>query len=304
MVVHARSNRQISYGEIASFIELPAQAPQVTPADFKTPDQYRLLGKDVMREDIPSKTRGSAIYCIDVQVPGMLYGAVLRSPVEGGAPATVDESAARKVQGIIAIVRLPYGVGIVADRPTAAFAAKDALKVTWNGAGKANSYDSDAMAVVYSGTARDMTVPGSPIDKAGDVAASMGQAAEVIEGSYLCDMAYHAQMEPLGAVASVIDGGASAEIWVGTQGQTIAVDSAARTLGISADKIKLHDMMVGGAYGRRGHREHEYLTDALLLSKATGKPVKVTWTREDDVRNGRFSSVDRALPQGGFRFER
>jgi isoquinoline 1-oxidoreductase subunit beta len=289
VVIHARINRRIGYGDVVEFIELPAKAPEIKPEQLKKPADFRYLGRDVMRTDVPSKTRGAAQYGIDVQVPEMLYGVVLRSPVEGGGPANVDDRAARQVAGVSHVVTLLYGVGVVADKPWAALAARDALKVSWNNAGKAQGYDSEKAAAKYLATARDLSIPGpSGGEKAGDALAAIAGAAKVIDGEYFCDLAYHAQMEPLTAVASVAPDGQSAEIWLGTQSQTIAVESASKTLGIAADKIKLNDMMVGGAYGRRGHREHEFLSDALHLSKAAKKPVKMVWTREDDLRNGRF----------------
>lgn len=288
-VVHAKSNRRIGYGEIVDFIEIPAKAPEIRPDQLKKPAQFRYLGRDVMRTDVPSKTRGAAKYGIDVQLPGMLYGVVLRSPVEGGGPASVDDTAARKLAGVKQVVTLPYGVGVIADKPWTALAARDALKVTWNNAGKARGYDSEKAAAKYLATARDLSIPGpSGGEKAGDAPAAIAGAATVIEGQYFCDLAYHAQMEPLTAVASVAPDGQSAEIWLGTQSQTISVESAAKTLGVTPDKIKLNDMMVGGAYGRRGHRENEFLSDAVNLSKAAKKPVKMIWTREDDIHNGRF----------------
>src|SRR5581483_6805442 len=115
VVVHAASNRRMSYGEIAQFAELPATAPEIKPDDLKKPAAFRLLGRDVPRAELPSKVNGSATYSIDVQIPGMIYGAVLRSPVEGGAPDTFDAGQARVVAGVIDVVRLPYGVGVLAS---------------------------------------------------------------------------------------------------------------------------------------------------------------------------------------------
>jgi len=116
-VVHAKSGRRLGYGEIAAFAEIPATAPEIKPEELKKPSQFRLIGKDVMRVELPTKVNGSALYSIDVQVPGMIYGAVLRAPVEGSSPENIDDSAARKVAGVRKVVRLPYGVGVLADTP-------------------------------------------------------------------------------------------------------------------------------------------------------------------------------------------
>jgi len=112
IVVHAKSNRRLTYGEIAAFAEIPAQAPEIKPGDLKKPSDFRLIGKDVIRAELPNKVNGSAQYSIDVQVPGMIYGAVLRSPVEGGTPASFDETKVRNVKGVLDVVRLAYGIGV------------------------------------------------------------------------------------------------------------------------------------------------------------------------------------------------
>ena len=133
MVVHAKSGRKLSYGEIAAFAEVPAKAPEIKPEELKKPAEFRLIGKDVMRVELPHKVNGSAQYAIDVQVPGMLYGAVLRAPVEGAAPDKIDDAKAKAVEGVVKTVKLPYGVGVVAETPWAAFAARRAVdgSVSW-----------------------------------------------------------------------------------------------------------------------------------------------------------------------------
>jgi isoquinoline 1-oxidoreductase subunit beta len=288
MVVHAKSGRRLSYGEIAVFAEIPATAPEVKPEELKKPSDFRLIGKDVMRVDLPGKVDGSAQYSIDVQVPGMVYGAILRSPVEDSAPVKIDDAAARAVPGVIGVVRLSYGVGVVADTPWAAFAAKDALKVTWDRNAQGWGFDSDQALERYAIAARDLKTAGKPWDRVGDAPAAMDKAATVIEAEYRSDYAYHAQMEPLNSVAAVSPAGDACEIWVGSQGQTLAVAAAAKALGIAPDKVKLNNLLLGGGFGRRGHRDEEFVVDSVLLSKEVKRPVKLTWTREDDVRNGRF----------------
>ncbi|MDP3766718.1 MAG: molybdopterin-dependent oxidoreductase, partial [Dehalococcoidia bacterium] len=156
VVVHAKSGRRIGYGEIAAFAQIPAKAPEIKPEELKKPSEFRLIGKDVMRVELPGKVNGTAQYSIDVQVPGMLYGAILRSPVEGSAPAQIDESAARAVQGVVRIVRLPFGVGVIAETPWAAFGAKDALKVTWDRRAPGWGFDRDQAFARYAAVARDV----------------------------------------------------------------------------------------------------------------------------------------------------
>ncbi len=287
-VVHAKSGRRLGYGEIAAVAQLPAVAPAIKPEELKQPEQYRLIGKDVMRVELPSKVDGSAQYSIDVQLPGMLYGAVLRGPVEGSAPLAIGDSRSRAIPGVVSIVRMPFGVGVIAETPWAAFGAKDALEVTWDRRARAFGHDSARAPAIYSAAARDLTRSGKPWDNAGDAPGAMQKAAKIYESEYICDYTYHAQMEPLNSVASVSAAGDACEIWCGTQSQTMAVAAVAKALGIPPEKVKLNLMLLGGGFGRRGHRDEEFVVDSVLLSKEVKRPVKVLWTREDDVKNGRF----------------
>ncbi len=288
VVIHTPTRRRLTYGELATFAEVPAKAPEIKPEELKRTSAFRYIGKDTLRVELPNKVNGSAKYAIDMQVPGMIYGAILRAPVEGAAPDKIDSKRAEAIDGVNKIVRLPYGVGVLADTPWAAISAKRALEsdVTWTRGGKAWGFDSDIATKEFAAAARDLKSPANTWDKKGDAMGEMANAMKIIEATYTCDYAYHAQMEPLNAIASVK--GDTAEIWCGTQSQTMAQEAVAKALGTARDKVKLHDTLLGGAFGRRGHRDEEYIVDAVLLSKEARKPVKVIWTREDDVRNGRF----------------
>ncbi len=292
-VVHAKSGRRLSYGAIAAFAELPAAAPEIKPEDLKKPSDFRLIGKDVVRVELPNKVNGSAKYSIDVQVPGMIYGAVVRSPVEDGTPEKFDEATAKAVSGVIGVVRLPYGVGVLAETSWAAFAAKSAIEqsITWNRTGTGWGFDSDKSMTAFADDARNLATPAKDWFKQGDAEGELAKAATVVEGEYRCDYAYHAQMEPLNAVASVSPAGDAVELWCGSQSQTMALDAPAKALGIPREKVTLHYMLMGGGFGRRGHRDEEFIIDAVLLSKEAKRPVKVMWTREDDVHNGRFRPI-------------
>src|SRR3984893_16476200 len=293
VVVHAKSGRRIGYGEIVAFAKIPAVAPDIKPDALKKTSDFRLIGHDVMRIELPTKVNGSAIYAIDVQVPGMIYGAVVHSPVEGGAPDTVDDAAAKAVAGVIDVVRLPYGVGVLAKTPWAAFNAKSALEVTWQRSGKAWGFDSNKGLDAFAAAARDLQKPTVEWYKQGDTEAALAQAATRIEAEYRCHYAYHAQMEPLNAVASVSAAGDAAEVWCGTQFPTAAQAAAARALDIPAERIKLNYTLLGGGFGRRGDDAEEFVVDAVLMAKCAQRPVpvKVMWTREDDVHNGHFRPI-------------
>ncbi|MGA8698486.1 MAG: molybdopterin cofactor-binding domain-containing protein [Xanthobacteraceae bacterium] len=302
VVVHSKSGGKLTYGEIAAFAEIPAQAPQINPEDLKKPANFRLITKDVMRAELPHKVNGSAQYSIDVQVPGMLYGAVLRSPVEGAAPEKFDKAKAMAIKGVVKVVQLPYGVGVVAETPWAAFTARRVIEsdVVWNRDGKAWGFDSDLGLQNFAATARDPNAKATDWFKLGDVRAELPKAASTLEAEYLCDYVYHAQMEPLNAVASVAVSGDSAEVWCGTQSQTMALEATANALGLDRSKIVLHDTLLGGGFGRRGPRDMDFLVDAVLLSKAVSKPIKSMWTREDDVHNGRFRPLSAHFLRAGF----
>ena len=293
MVVHARSGRKLSYGDIASFAEIPPQAPTIGPDELKKPSDFRLIGKDVMRVELPSKVNGSAIYSIDVQVPGMLYGIVVRAPVEGSAPVEVDESTVRAIPGVMRVVRLPYGVGALAETVWAALAARRALNdaITWSRTGASWGFDSEKGLDAFAADASNLGAPATDWGSKGDAAGEMAMAATVLEATYRADFAYHAQMEPLNAVASVSPAGDAVELWCGTQNQSAAVDATARVLGITRDRVKLNYLLLGGGFGRRGHADEEFIVDAVLLSKEARAPVKVLWTRGDDIRNGRFRPI-------------
>jgi isoquinoline 1-oxidoreductase beta subunit len=290
VVVHAKSGRKLTYGDIAQFAELPAKAPEIKPEQLKKTSDFRLIGKDVMRVELPAKVNGSATYGIDVQVPGMLYGAVLRAPVEGSVPHRIDEARAKAVPGVTSVVRLPHGVGVVAETAWAALKGRQALigAVTWTRTGTAWGFDSDKGHDAFAADAKNLNRPARDWSSQGNARGAFQNAASTIEAEYRCDYAYHAQMEPLNAVASVAPNGDAVEIWAGTQSQTTATEAPAKFLGISRDKVKLHDLLMGGGFGRRGNRDVDFIMDAVMLSKEVGRPVKAMWTREDDVHNGRF----------------
>jgi len=286
-VLHAKSGRSMSYGELAAIARIPAQAPEIEVEPVSSA-QFRLIGTDVGRIDVPSKVNGSAKYSIDVQVPGMIYGAILREPMEGAAPQGIDESAARTIEGVIRTVPLKYGVGVLADTPWAAMKAKNALKVAWSRNATGWGYSTGKGFETFAAVGLDPKKKGVAWETHGDVPAAMAKAASTFEGEYRADYAYHAQMEPLNSVAAVSAAGDSVEVWCGTQSQTIAVTAVAHALGIPESRVKFNGMLLGGGFGRRGNRDVEFIVDSVLMSKAAGRPVKVMWTREDDVHAGRF----------------
>jgi isoquinoline 1-oxidoreductase subunit beta len=297
IVVHKTSGRRIGYGEIAAFASAPAELPKITAADLKPKANFRLIGKDIARVDVPLKVQGAARYGMDVQVPGMVYAAVLQSPYAGGAPLEVDDSRARNVPGVTDIVKLPEGVGVIGTTVEGTQRAKGLLKVTWGDAPGAH-LDSEQVLDDFAAIGRDKSRIGVPYENVGDAKAALASAKRVFRGEYRTRYVYHAQMEPMNATASVSADGKSAELWVGTQAATSLLNGVARMLQTDRAKIVLHQHFLGGGFGRRGN--HETVYDAVRLSKAVGKPVKLIWTREDDVTFGKFRPATAHHIEAGF----
>jgi len=298
VVVHKASNRRIGYGAIAAFARVPAELPKIEDKDLKPTASFRYIGKDLPRVDLPGKVTGAVKYGIDVQVPGMVYAAVLHAPYPGGAPVAVDDLAARQVPGITDVVRLPDGVGVVGSSVEATQAARNLLKVTWSGAPAAD-YDSEQALEAFAAIARDKSREGLPYRPVGDAKAAMARAAKILRGEYRTRYVCHAQMEPLNATAMVAADGKSAEVWAGTQSPTNVLSQIARLLQTDRSNITFHQHVLGGGFGRRGS-EQDVVHDAVRLSMAVGKPVKVIWSREEDIAFGKFRPMTAHHLEAGF----
>ncbi len=297
VVVHQRSGRRISYSDVARFAKVPADLPKMTPADLKKPSQFRLIGKSLPRVELPDKVVGRAKFGIDAEVPDMIYGAVLRPLIPGSAVEGLDDSAARAVPGVIDVIRLPWGVGVVGAGFEAVHKGKAALKVTWTKGAKAESYNSDQLLGEYAVIAATLSKPGLELHKEGDVARAQATAARTFSAVYMSDHCYHATMEPVNALARVSADGMSCELWAPTQAPGINQLAIAGALKTTPDKVTVNVMLLGGGFGRKV--EQDFVLDAVLLSKATGKPVKVVWSREDDVRNDKMRPLAAQFLQAG-----
>ncbi len=271
-VFHPTSRRTAKYGTL---LDSAAKiAPPATPKLKDTKD-FNFIGKSMKRLDTPEKVDGSGIFGIDVKVPGMLTASILRSPVIGGKVKSVDDAAAKAVKGVRHVVRLDSGVAVVADNYWAAKKGRDALKVVW---------DEGAMASVSSENLFQADVEaaangkGIEAKKVGDIVAGRTKATKTIDAVYYAPFLAHATMEPMNATADVRAD--SCEIWSGIQAQMVVQGLVAKELGLPAEKIKVNNTLLGGGFGRR---LGDYVTDAVKLSKSVGKPVKVIWTREDDM---------------------
>lgn len=277
-VLHSASNKSAPYGELL------AAAAKITPSDnptLKDAKDLKYIGKAVKRLDTPAKVDGTAVFGIDVKVPGMLYATILRSPVIGGKVKSVDDSAAKATKGVVKVVDLGYGVGVIADSYWNARKGRTALKVTWDDGPMAN-VSSETIYKSFADAADNKK--GLEAKKIGDVAAGKSKAAKTIDAVYWAPFLAHATMEPINFTADVRSDGA--EVWGGVQAQMLVQATVAKTAGVPVDKVKVNTTLLGGGFGRRF--EMDYVIDATLLSKAAGKPVKVVWTREDDTQNDMY----------------
>ncbi len=291
VVVHAKSGGRLTYGEIASFAKMPDTLPAVSEKDLKDPSQFRLIGHDVPRTDVPSKTNGSATYSIDIRLPNMAYATVVRAPALGATPVSVNDAEVSKMPGVLKVMQFPPDrVAIAAQTYESALAAERALKITWSKVPE-DQFDSAQALEDQVAMARDLNRHGFLAQSRGDVGAALAGAAKVYEAEYRTEYVYHAQMEPLNSVSWVKDGGKSAEVWAGSQTPTHLVRSVAEALGISPENVRLHRTYLGGGFGRRSGMDHDWAVDSALVSKELGRPVKVIWSRESDVRFGRFKPM-------------
>ncbi|HWX39349.1 MAG TPA: molybdopterin cofactor-binding domain-containing protein, partial [Candidatus Sulfotelmatobacter sp.] len=265
--------------------------PVMTEKDLKDPSQFRLIGHEIPRVDIPEKTNGSAQYSIDVRLPNMVYATVVRAPALGATVASVNDSEVSKMPGILKVMQLPPDrVAVAARTYEAALAGERALQITWSKIAQ-SEFDSERAMDEQSAIAHDLTKAGFVVQNTGDAPAALGGAAKVYKAEYRTELVYHAHLEPLNSAAWVKDGGKSAEVWAGTQSPTHCVRSVAEALGIAPENVQLHRTYLGGGFGRRSAKDHDWAVDSALVSKELGQPVKVIWSRESDVRYGRFKPM-------------
>jgi isoquinoline 1-oxidoreductase beta subunit len=294
-VVHAASGRRLGYGALAK-----AAATQPVPARaslrLKDPKDFRYIGKGELKlYDAMDIATGKAKYGIDTRLPGMLYAVVARPPVLGGKVASVDDSEALKVPGVVKVVQIEGsappahfnplgGVAVIARNTYAAMQGRRALRITWDDGPNA-SYDSAAYKASLEESARK---PAKVVRNDGDYDKAAAGAAKKIEAEYYVPHLAHATMEPPAAAARIANG--KCEVWGCFQSPQAARDLVAKRLGMSADDVTVYVTLLGGGFGRKS--KPDYGIEAAILSKAVGgKPVKVTWTRDDDLHNSYYHTV-------------
>lgn len=293
-------SRKKSYGDVIKDSKGLKNPSKAVRSDLKKPSEYRLIGKDIGRVDVPAKVNGSAEFGLDVQVPGMVHASIIRAPMHGAKPKTVDNQIEAALKAKISIIKLDYGVAVIAKDIADVLAAREAVEVDWELPNLAKNYDSQNSLDEYAKVSEDAAVDGIRWPGKARVPwakAVSGDAADYktkmtsgdfksISATYTSEHTYHAQMEPMNATAEVSPDGKSAEIWAPTQAVSVSTFAAAGVLKTSPGNIKINTTFLGGGFGRRA--QVDYVVDAVLLSKIAKKPVKVVWSREDDLAAGAF----------------
>jgi isoquinoline 1-oxidoreductase beta subunit len=274
----------------ASFGELAARAAALpAPPDvvLKGPEDWTVIGDaSVRRYDSRPKTDGTHPFTIDVQLPGMLTATMIHPPKFGGKVKSFDASAAKALPGVVDVVETPRGLAVVAEHTWAAIRGRDAVTVEWDESA-AEARGSDELLAHYRERAGG--APAAIAAEDGDSAAAMAGAAQVIEAEYVFPYLAHAALEPLNAVARLNEDG-TVEVWGGHQMPDLYQFAAAQVAGITPDKVRLHVMKTGGSFGRRAVGDADVIVEAVAAAKAmgVGRPVKVQWTRENDMKGGRY----------------
>ena len=277
VVIHDQSKKRVTYGSLAN-----AASKLTAPTDvpLKDPKNFTLVGKSTKRLDTPSKTNGAAQFGLDVSVPGMLYAVVMRPPVFGGKVRSIDASETLKVPGVKSVEQIPSGITVIATKFWAAKLGRDKLKVDWD-LGPNADLSTDQMLRDFAEMSRK---PGNLAKKAGDPDAALKSAAKTITATYDVPYLAHCMMEPLNCVVDLRAD--SCELWTGTQFETVDRANAAKVAGLPPEKVKLNTTLLGGGFGRRANPASDFVVEAVHVAKVAKAPVKVVWTRDDDLKGG------------------
>lgn len=292
-VVHPASGRKLQYGELAA-VAAKLNVPRREQLQLKKTDAWRYIGKGEPSYDLTKLCTGKAIYGMDVRVDGMVYASIERPPVLGGKVKSCDDQEALKVVGVRQTVPIdPFkpppafqplgGIAVIADNTWAAFQGRKKLKITWDN-GPNESYNSDEYRNELQETARKA---GKVVRQVGNAENVFAHAKDSFEAEYYVPLLAHAAMEPLVALAEFKDGRVT--VWAPVQNPQAAQDIVASELGIPKEHVTCHVTLLGGGFGRKS--KPDYVAEAAVLSKKVGRPVKVVWTREDDIRFDYYNAV-------------
>ena len=276
-VLHVPSGRKIGYGAIAA---ASARLPVPQTVTLKRPADFKLIGTPAKRLDTPEKVNGTAIFGIDVRVPGMKIATLMQSPVFGGGIKSIDDAAAKAVKGVRQIVRLDDAVAVVADHFGAAKKGLDALIIEWDPGSHAKLTTEEIASELERATLQS----GAVAQNIGNIDQTMAGAAKKIEATYQVPFLAHAALEPMNCTVHVRKDGC--EVWVGSQVLERAQAAAARVTGLPQDKVVVHNHLIGGGFGRR--LEIDGVIRAVQIARQVDGPVKVVWTREEDIQHDMY----------------
>jgi isoquinoline 1-oxidoreductase subunit beta len=276
-VLHEPTGRSARYGDLAADA---AQMPVPEKVALKRPEDFKLIGTPAKRLDTPAKVNGSAVYGIDVRPPGVKIATLAQSPVFGGRVKNVDDTAAKAIKGVRQIVRLDDAVAVVADHMGAAKKGLAALKIEWDDGPHAKLTTEDVARELERATLKQ----GAVAENIGDADAALARAVTKVEAIYELPFLAHATMEPMNCTVHVRADGC--EVWVGSQALARAHAVAAKTAGLPLDKVVVHNHLIGGGFGRR--LEVDGVIRAVQIAKQVDGPVKVVWTREEDIQHDMY----------------
>ena len=293
-VINTANNAKLTYGQVAA---AASKLPKPTNVAVKDPATFKYIGKSIKRLDTKDKVSGRTQFGIDMRRPGMMYAAVARCPVFGGKVASFDATRAKAVPGVKNVVQISRGVAVVADNTWSAMQAVKLLDIKWDEGANANQ----STANISKTFADRAQKPGVDVSKTGDAPGALASASKKIEAAYEAPFLAHATMEPMNCSADVRADGC--DVWASTQMQTMAQATAAQASGLPLDKVRIHSQFMGGGFGRRGMTD--FVQEAVEVSKVVGAPVKLTWSREDDMhhdnyRPASYSKFEAALDADGW----
>jgi isoquinoline 1-oxidoreductase beta subunit len=287
LVLHEATKRKLTYGSLA---EAASKLPVPADVSLKDPSQFRVIGKSTKRLDTPDKVNGRAEFGIDVRRPGMLYAVVARCPVFGGKVSSFDATKAKAVPGVKNVVQISSGIAVIADSTWTAMQGRRALDVKWDEGANAG-VSSETISKLFSDRAAQ---PGVEARKEGDAGAALTDAAKKIEAVYEAPFLAHATMEPQNCTADVRAD--RCDVWAPTQFQTMAQGTAAKICSLKPDAVFIHTTFLGGGFGRKAGTD--FVMEAVETSKAIGAPVKLTWSREDDMQHDFYRPASYARMAG------
>ncbi len=279
-----------TYGELAADAAKQKHSGKPT---LKTKDQFKYIGKNIGRLDTPAKVMGTAQYGVDVREPNMLAASLAMSPVIGGKVRSFDSTAAKAVKGVEAIVEVPDGVAVLALDYFTAKKARDLLNILWDNGNTAPVAD---MAVIEKGLREASKKKGAIIGKGGNVEAPMTGATKKVTAEYQMPFVAHATLEPVNCSVSIQNG--ECHVWGPIQFQQGAQGAAMAASGLTEEKVFIHTTFIGGGYGRK--LENDYVAQATSIAKASGKPVRMIWSREDDMTHDYYRPISLSQLTGGF----